>query len=411
MHPKTLLIALLLTAVPLLQCQAQTQPGYIITLNGDTLNGLLENTGEVRNSQICQFQGSGQSEAVEYLPGAISGYGFSEGSYYESKTIVLDGSEQLVFAQCLVKGAASLFYYRNAAGKFYFLDKEESEMLGLTKENNRYIRLLKASFSDCMEIQASIDKVSLSHRSLISITCKYNDCVGKGEGSVTYKQGSRFRLGLGPVIGFSFNNYKTVGEEPYNSLDFENSIDPELGLLLNLSSGSQGNHLSFQLGSTLSKSSFHAYYETEPLIYSGRYHSYDIELESLSVKISGEAKYSFTSNRLRPSLGGGLMIQKFIQPDFLYIDQAHFVDLVTLEKWYTERDLYLDIPRTWFYGIYLQAGVDMDLTQKILLFANIRGGILTTDSHTIAELDGNVIQMGRIRSELISIGFNLGILF
>ena len=105
------------------------------------------------------------------------------------------------------------------------------------------------------------------------------------------------------------------------------------------------------------------------------------------------------------------MIQKFIQPDFLYIEQAHFVDLVTLEEWYTERSIYLNIPATWFYGIYLQAGVDMDLTQKILLFANIRGGYITTDSQTIAELDGNVIQMGRIRSELISIGFNLGILF
>ena len=277
MHPKTLLIALLFTAVPLLHCQAQFQPGYIIDLNGDTIHGLIENNGEVRNSQNCHYKANEQSEAVEYLPGAITAYRFADSKYYESKTIVLDSSEQEVFAECLVKGTASLYYYRNTDGVYYFIDKKGSEMLVLPMENNRYIRLLKASFSDCMEIQPSIDKVTLSHRSLISITSKYNDYMGKGEGSFTYEQSARFNLRVGPVIGFSFKNYSTKGEEPYMSFDYRNSYDPELGLLLDLSSSRLGN-LSMQLGTELSKSSFHAYYETEPLIYSGRYRSYDVEL-------------------------------------------------------------------------------------------------------------------------------------
>jgi hypothetical protein len=404
MHPKTLLIALLFTAVPILQCQAQTQPGYIITLNGDTLSGLIENNGEVHNSQICQFQGSGQSEAVEYLPGAISGYGFSEGSYYESKTIVLDGSEQLVFVQCLVKGAASLYYYRNKDGEFYFLDKVGSEMLALTKEKNRYIRLLKASFSDCMEIQASIDKVSLSHRSLISITCKYNDCVGKGEESVTYEQGSRIRLGFGPVVGFSASRISLMGDALFESFNFETSNDPVIGVLLDVGSSRLGNHLSLQLGSEVSQVDFYAYHEETNSIYTAIDYYYDVYLQGLSLKLYGGPKYSFTSGRIRPNLGGGLLLHKYFQTDFWYVEETHIVDLVTTEEWRH------DIVSNLFYGAYFQAGVDVDLTQRMILFINIKGGYAITNPQTILYQHGSSSQI-RIRSELISIGFNLGILF
>lgn len=391
--------------------QAGFQAGYIIRLNGETIYGLIENTGEVRNSQICHFKAKEQSEAVEYLPGAITAYHFADYKFYESKTIILEGSEQLVFAECLVKGIASLYYYRSAGIERYFMDKEGSKMIALTMEKYKYISLLKTSFSDCREVQSAIDLVKLTHRSLKSITCKYNAYMDNGEQYITYEKGSRIKLRIGPSIGYASNNFSLKGQEPIMYSDFENSMDVQGGLLLDLSSSRLGNHLSLQVGSKLSKSSFHTHYETTPTIYSGRYTTYDVALQALPLNIFGGVKYSFTRARVRPGLGGGLQFYKYLRSDYRYIQQEHVFDLVSQEESVYEKNYYYDIPGNWFYGAYLQAGLDIDLTQRIKMFANITGGFAITNPKTFAALTAAMSDQFRVRSELISMGFNLGILF
>ena len=68
------------------------------------------------------------------------------------------------------------------------------------------------------------------------------------------------------------------------------------------------------------------------------------------------------------------------------IKKEHVFDLVSLEESVYERNYYYDIPGNWFYGAYLQAGIDMDLTQRISIFANISGGFALTNPKTFAGL-------------------------
>jgi hypothetical protein len=398
--PRSLFTAIFLFSVSLLYSQAAFQAAFVIDLNGDTIRGLIENNGEVKNSQI-------------------SSYRFEDGNYYVSKLIEIGDEPEMVFAECLVKGAASLYYLRNDGGDFYFIEKQESGMEALTNEekeviingtriyapSNRYIRVLKALFSDCPEIQSSIDHAKFNHRSLSSITSQYNDYISEGGEYIIYEHGSRIKFRAGPAIGFSVNQLSMIGDELFEAFDFNNSNDPVIGAVMEVSSTRLGNHLHFQLGTEFNKCDFSATYQVSSAIYPSVYYNYDVHLQALSMKIYVGPKYNFTSGRIRPNLGGGLLIHKFIQPDFWYVMETHDGDVVTTDEW---RD---DVAGNWFYGVYLQAGVDVSLSQRLILFGNIKAGYNRCDPKTIAGLNNGVPDQLRISTVLIPLSFSVGILF
>ncbi len=396
-------------------------PGYIIDLKGDTIQGLIDNAGEVESTGICHFKTSKDSEPVDYLPGAISAYRYTGSKYYESKSVNFDDRVFLVFAECLVKGSASLYYVRNEEFELYFIETENSPFVALTNEKkeviidgskttvrtNNYIRMLKATFSDCYEIQSSIDKVKLSHNSLKSITCKYNDCAGKDTACITYDKGSRIKFRIGPLVGFSMNKLMLKGSEPYGSFEFDNSNGPVFGLVMDLSSSRLGEHLSFQLGTDIGKSEFNTTYEENSPIYPSTEYQYNVYMQGTSMKIYAGAKYNFGKSRVKPNLGGGLMFNKFIQSDSWYEVETYVSNIMTItEEW--EGDLIANV----LFGAYLQAGVDVDLGKRMILFANVKGGFGTSNPKTIAGLvdDANYEQI-RVRYDMIPITFSLGILF
>jgi len=415
--PGSLFTAIFLSAFSLLSGQKAFQTAYIIDLDGDTIHGLVENTGEVKNSQVCRYRADEGSEVMEYLPGAISAYRFEDGKYYVSKLIEIEDEPGMVFAECLVTGLATLYYLRNEAGEFYFVEKEESGIEALTNEqkeviingtktyapSNRYIRILKAIFSDCPEIQSSIDHVKFNHRSLSSITCQYNSYVDKGGKCIMYEHSSRIKFLGGPVIGYSFNQLSMTGDALFDAFDFENSNDPVFGAVMEVSSTRLGNHLSFQLGTEFNRSDFRATYEVASPIYPSISYNYDVHLQSLSMKIYVGPKYNFTVGRIRPNLGGGIMVHKYIQPDFWYVLETHDGDVVTTEEWKN------DVVGNWFYGVYLQAGVDASLSQRLILFVNTRAGINTCDPKTI--VDAVPAEQLRINTVLIPVTFSVGLLF
>ena len=416
------LILLLLTAFMAIGANAQANfsPGYIIDLQGDTIQGLIDDAGEVENMKMCHFKASEDSETLDYLPGAIASYRFAGSKFYETKSVTIDGRDYLVFAECLVKGKASLYYVRSEDFERYFMEKENSAIVPLTNEKKElvidgnkttvqsksYIRMLKATFSDCYEIQASIDNVTLSHRSLKNITCKYNDCADAGAPCITYDKGSRIKFRVGPVIGYSLNNIMLKGSEPFESFIFDNSNDPVVGLVVDLSSSRLGN-LSFQFGTDFGLSDFTTTYEEPDPVYPLTTNQYTVYMEGTSMKMYTGAKYNFGRKRFKPNLGGGLMLHKYIQPDFRYEVETYLRDvLISTDEWHG------DLVDNWLFGAYLQAGVDMDLGRKLVLFANVKGGFGTSNPKTMNILnEGNDYDQIRVRYDMIPVTFSLGILF
>ena len=405
MRHQTLIFLLLLAAAPLLKGQTFYQDAYLINTQNETVPGLIANQGEIQNSKVCFFRPDKQSDVVKYLPGSILAYGFTDGARYESKTVKFGGNPQQIFAECLVKGKASLYYLRNDSLEYYFIEKSGSGFYPLNAGSFQDLRLLKAIFSDCMEVQPDIDRAQMNHRSLVSITCRYNDCGGQAEGCTTYGSSSRVKLRIAPVIGFSSEGYSISGEEPFDSFDFDPVTVPVFGLWLDLSSSRLGERLSFQLGAeAATKSSYYTEYGDLSQIGLTDYY-YDVHMQGITARMFAGATWHFTQSRIRPALGGGLLLQKFIQPEFWYERTMVTGPVEITDEWHT------DLASSLFYGAYVQAGAETVLNGKHYLFASIRGGFLITNPEIIAGLNNGIADQIRLRSLIIPLSVHVGFFF
>ncbi len=78
--------------------------GYIISLENDTISGLVDFRLDEENMCFVNFQAEGETNARQYFPGEITGYRLiDDGKFYVSKEIeIRDNKPQTVFVEYLV---------------------------------------------------------------------------------------------------------------------------------------------------------------------------------------------------------------------------------------------------------------------------------------------------------------------
>ena len=136
-----LFLGLIVTSLFNASAQSDFRPGFIITNSLDTVHGLVDYRGEVRNMKTCIFKESIEDEAKEFLPGDILGYRFANtGKFFVTKRINTEELNDYVFVEFLLKGITNLYYYKNNTYSAYFVDSEETELLEL---NNKIIEVEK----------------------------------------------------------------------------------------------------------------------------------------------------------------------------------------------------------------------------------------------------------------------------
>ena len=94
-------------------------PGFIITLENDTIYGGVANQQDLINVKKCSFKDS-LGEITIFQPNDIFGYKFNDGRYYISKKLENGNLEKSVFLEYLVKGVIDLYYYPSNEGDKYF---------------------------------------------------------------------------------------------------------------------------------------------------------------------------------------------------------------------------------------------------------------------------------------------------
>jgi len=401
---RILLAAICLAFGLSLFAQGDFRPGYIINLQQDTIYGQVKSQNESRNAGICIFRTGADGEESLFQPGEISAYRITDGKYYVSMTLVEEGVQKQVFLEYLVNGMADLYFLRGDNSETYYIRKEGGEALAITD-----IRLLKAAFSDCFEIQPSIDKATLNHKSMVDLTLKYHDYVSVGEESINYsKLASRLRIQVGPVAGYSMYSLTFQGAALFESFEFERSQAPVLGLVLDLGSDRLGQHLSFQLGVEYSKYSLQTYAEADATEYYMDYYTYDVQLESSLLNLMLGTKYAFPGYRIRPFIAGGLMFSKFVNPDFSYTETAYYINWDPM----VESNTWSENPMAGLmYGAYVQTGLDVKLSEKLTLVSAIKGGYLSSNPNTIMALQQRQTDQMRVRTQLIPVSIHIGILF
>jgi len=142
--------------------QQNLRDGYVITLQGDTLQGVIDFRTASMNTKRCVFKQNGATEFKTYLPGDIDGYRFiNNGIYYVSKPVIADdGSRELVFAEYVIRGNMSL--YQIGADEMVIVDEDgnEASFSLESAKNATNVQELRHEISDVLVLLNKSDKAT-----------------------------------------------------------------------------------------------------------------------------------------------------------------------------------------------------------------------------------------------------------
>jgi len=340
--------------------QTDFRPGYYITLTGDTVKGLVDYRGEIRNSKFCVFKKDETSEESKFLANEIKAYRFTDSKYYVSKLVTTEKEETLIFLEYLVNGIDDLYYYRDENKDHYFIETAECRLVELTNDektvyiegregtvkSKKYLGQLKATFSNCPEVQKQIETTELTHKSLIKIVKSYHDYVCDGEKCIVYEKNvAKVNLNLIPVFGINSTRIDFENESVYKDYNFENKLSYAFGLLLNISLPRLNEKLSLQTGLIYTKHFYGTYYEN------GNYRS-DFGLYAYYIKNPIAIRYIFPKYKIRPFANVGMYNTYVLRTNFQLLNAYLGSDEVNVTIKKTEDFSKLQV--TFFAGAGLQ---------------------------------------------------------
>lgn len=248
--------------------------GYIITTDSKIVFGDLafRNGEEAHNSCILKAK---NGKLTEYFPHELNGYGYVGGVLYNSVP------SDSIFAKSLIKGALSLWRYKN---KFYL--HYSDQVFNLNKEGVESVRPLLETCLTSKEINKNL---KLNERSLNQLVIRFNQCQNADFTSFDEKKPD-IQLEYGVGAGFTSTSLQFSESRQYEYLqgDFESS-DPFHGIGINVSSPKTVRGLSFQQEVQFSNSSFYNF-QTSERTNETKY--YDTQVDLREVLFPFSAKYS-----------------------------------------------------------------------------------------------------------------------
>ncbi len=169
--------------------------GFVITNNGDTLTGFVDNRGSQSNGFKCCFKKDSATKIVtEYKPNEIAEYNIGSYKHFISKNVSVDGSDQkLVFLEYLVKGKVALYHYRDLHD-YYFVEKDavlkelKPAEVGTTKRP--YVGVLNYVLAEA-NISDEIERTRFDAEPLANVVKLYHDIVCPGDVCMVYKNPKR----------------------------------------------------------------------------------------------------------------------------------------------------------------------------------------------------------------------------
>ena len=172
--------------------QSKFRNGFLLTLQNDTIRGLIKYKSNSRKAEDCWFSKSKSQPFIQYKPGEIRGFRFEKDQFYVTKSI---GRSVDVFLEVLIGGTITLYRFN----KIYFIEKADTllfelsddkdviEMYGqrIKKKSKNFTRLLDVLMADCPNVQKEIPTVLLKEKQLVDLVHRYNQCIGSA--SATYR--------------------------------------------------------------------------------------------------------------------------------------------------------------------------------------------------------------------------------
>lgn len=368
-------------------CQTDFRPGYYITWKNDTVYGLIDYRGEIRNSAFCSFKSNDDSESIRFEPADIQAYRFLGSKYYISRKIQIRDEEEQVFLEFLVNGITNLYYYGNFNNPCYFIEDDSGNLFKLDEEKKidyiegkgyvmrqdfRYIGLLKTTMADCMEIQKDIENVKLDHKSLINITKEYHEYVCEEEQCIIYeKRVPKVQLRIAPVLGLVISKLD-FSENQFSNFDFHQTTTPQLGLLINMSLPRTNEKLSLELESSIFRPKYYGNYVGMTYNTTNYYEAY---IKLLLLESSASIKYTFPRGNFRPTLALGFASDFVMNKDEKVIQESKLSSTVLTYETYTSPIA------SELYGACIKLGCNYLLPRNHSIFAAMAFKYLTKNEN------------------------------
>lgn len=257
-----LVLGVLLLRGPLLWGQANFQPGYLLSLQGDTLRGQIDYQEWDRNPRSIRFR-AGSAGETRYGPSDIAGFGVM-GDVYHSRMAEIDvtprNDDELkydaerdlvmdtVFLQVLVKGpAVTLYYLLDERLKTHFFIAKDSLFRELVyhrwakgskgarrlREKHEYRGQLGFLLNECPDLVSRIARLDYELKLMLRLVQDYYAC---RELTPTYvKQYQKVALAYGVMAGATLTQMRLIsGFSDFNEAAFEGSFAPTFGVSLNV---------------------------------------------------------------------------------------------------------------------------------------------------------------------------------
>ena len=251
-------LSALLLSISFLSTWAQVNPqeGYIITLQQDTLRGIIDYRAEQRNTRQCDFKKEGTQEFVTYKPGEIESYSIpNANAFYKTLTTKIDDRDSTIFASCLVRGAMNLYRIANFMNAdLFILQKNNGETLTFYEEDgtgnadraqrrNRLVPVYNM-LRDSDRATKRLWKEEINRNTMTQIVRLYNEDVVSGIPTEIFtSSGSSYQIGSGKknrnyhfvvMGGMSYQRHTTEEGRMTNSTEFTmTGLQPKLSIGVN----------------------------------------------------------------------------------------------------------------------------------------------------------------------------------
>lgn len=391
-------LLLLFSLVGILEAKSGFDEGYVITNNGDTIHGWIEQKNDISLSVKCVFKSNPDGDEIIYEPFNINSFRFINGKYYVSKKIVRDNIEESYFLEYLVQGEINLYTLKDNLGVSYFFEKPGDKPIEVRSElvtsyaggyqinevSKSYVAILDTVFADEPQIQEKVSDVTLNRKSLIGLSKDYHAAVcTSGENCIIYEKALPKRIiTVSAVVGYGtykFESKPTVFFNPTygtNALylnGFEVNRGFIGGLAIEITFPYSNGRMSFSYEPVVNwyqVSSSWEMYQYETVIYG------DYEIKATDLSHNFILRYNILRRTVKPALfvGGFIAHHLSVQKSGL------------MEEFYLE-EIY---PEYAYFGFLLGVGIsyevfeNKDFTLKFLYKKGIDNfAYFNTDQFTI----------------------------
>lgn len=305
--------------------QSDFLPGYIITNDLDTINGLIDNRGEILNTSKCRFMENKESAVTEFGPDEISAFRFINDRFYIARKVPMAADTSLRFVEFLVNGVVDLFLYRDSFGVRYFISSAGDRLVELKEEdiriyqdnkvymrkNNEYKGVLYSLFQKAPQLNNDIQKVRLNRTSLIKITESYHNEVCTDQKCQIYtKNLKKLRVTTSITGGGIWESMlEEAGEiNSKNRYEFNQLTPitkPIIGLAFQFFSPNN-QRLFVQFEPTLYTSSYNSTYDY--FFYFGRTKTANFSVDYTNLGTDFYLRYALLKKKIQPTVYAGLSI-------------------------------------------------------------------------------------------------------